>query len=368
MSKVKYLIIFILCVYLVKAELQEGEIDRIIFTNFQNFIKTFNKTYSSNEELQARSAVFKDNFMHLESNLKTSNQSFSSGITRFFDMTSQEFHKEYLNLDLSLSEVIQSQKSKGSWMNRQDQEADLNYRDFNSKKNLKENSNNSTGRNLQTLILPESYDWRLSGIVGPVRNQLTCGSCWAFTAVFVIECRYALKYGIIENFSEQQLVNCDYLNNGCQGGITGRAFNYLQYYSEGLVRETSLPYVNYKYECNLNNLQPIVKVTDWMFSGTTRESTIAKMLYTYGPLSVAINAKFLQYYQGGIIDASDYDCNIYDLNHAVNLVGWGVENGVKFWIVRNAWGPNWGEGGYFRIARDKGTCGINQYVLTAFVE
>jgi cathepsin F len=80
-----------------------------------------------------------------------------------------------------------------------------------------------------------------------------------------------------------------------------------------------------------------------------------------------MNANFLQYYYGGIIDLPDSRCNPFGLNHAVNIVGYGEENEVKFWIVRNSWGSRWGENGYFRIARGKGTCGINRYVITSFV-
>jgi len=172
----------------------------------------------------------------------------------------------------------------------------------------------------------------------------------------------------MENFSEQQLVNCDSNSSGCSGGTSSNAFYYLYYNSFGQVRESQLPYVGYRQICNNNGLTPVAKISSWRFAGTLDENYIAQMLLTYGPLATAINANYLQYYRGGIIDENSVDCSPLGINHAVNLVGFGEENGLKFWIVQNSWGKLWGESGFFRIARGKGTCGINKYVITAFLK
>jgi cathepsin F len=92
------------------------------------------------------------------------------------------------------------------------------------------------------------------------------------------------------------------------------------------------------------------------------------MLVKYGPLAVGIHADNMQNYTGGIIDESASVCPPSKINHAVNLVGYGEQNGKKFWIVKNSWGEDWGENGYFKIARGKGTCGINEYVVTAIID
>ncbi len=143
------------------------------------------------------------------------------------------------------------------------------------------------------------------------------------------------------------------------------AFDYLMQYTSGGVSNADYPYLGFQSTCRANGLFPIAQVSGYTFAGTTDEGYIAQMLYMYGPLAVGMNANYLQYYRGGIIDLPASVCNPYGLNHAVNIVGYGTENGVNFWIVRNSWGPTWGENGYFRIARGKGVCGINQYVITA---
>ncbi|CAF3296494.1 unnamed protein product [Rotaria sp. Silwood2] len=84
-----------------------------------------------------------------------------------------------------------------------------------------------------------------------------------------------------------------------------------------------------------------------------------------GPLSAALNAEQLQFYHEGIFNPPV--CNPKTLNHAVLLVGWGQEGSTPYWIVKNSWGVNWGEHGYFRILRGNGTCGINTQVTTAIL-
>ena len=114
------------------------------------------------------------------------------------------------------------------------------------------------------------------------------------------------------------------------------------------------------------------KYVDMTVTGLTRVSSdekneIKEILYNTGTLITGINGKLLQTYSGGIIDASSDKCDPYGINHVVNIVGYGNENGRDYWICRNSWGSAWGENGYFRIARGKGTCGINLNVITGNV-
>lgn len=82
---------------------------------------------------------------------------------------------------------------------------------------------------------------------------------------------------------------------------------------------------------------------------------VTKTLREFGPIAIAINGTALQWYSKGIIEKVKCDPGI---NHAVTLVGYGSENGVKYWKFKNSWGTWWGEKGYFRVKRDENACGI----------
>jgi C1A family cysteine protease len=131
------------------------------------------------------------------------------------------------------------------------------------------------------------------------------------------------------------------------------------------------PNCNRNITANCPYVLPFAKIASWT-ALSTDEDEIASALYTQGPLSVLLDASQLQYYQSGIwnghIDAMPVGCHNTTLNHAVLLVGYGVsEEGVKYWIVKNSWGVNYGEDGYFRIERGVGMCGINTAVTTSHV-
>jgi hypothetical protein len=97
------------------------------------------------------------------------------------------------------------------------------------------------------------------------------------------------------------------------------------------------------------------------------EEEMKAYLVNTGPLAIAINANLLHFYIGGIIDADPVKCNPINFSHGVTLVGYGVEDGKEFWIIKNSWGEEWGESGYFRLARNKYACGVNRYITTAIL-
>jgi cathepsin F len=329
--------------------------DPQLFIQFQNFMKAYNRTYNSSAEFDFRFEIFKDNFKKLQNIIDQKEMNNSLGVTSFFDLTPQEFQKQFLNLEINLIDLIDAQKEENSL--KQTLDSDIS---------LKSRGNCTEASNLLKSI-PTSLDWRTRGAVGPVRNQGSCGCCWAFSAASNVQSRHFLKYGVLETFSEQQLLDCDNNNYGCNGGLMKDAFLYYMN-NGGAVRASDYPYFAFKRPtCSANSFNRITQLTGYTFAGTTDEDYIAQMVATYGPLAVAMNANYLQYYYGGIMNLSAAQCNPFGLNHAVNIVGYGEENGIKFWIVRNSWGSRWGENGYFRIARGNGTCGINRYVITSFV-
>jgi len=224
---------------------------------------------------------------------------------------------------------------------------------------------NSEGLPVVTASVPTSYDWRNYGVVGPVKNQGSCGGCWAFSVNVNLEGLYARKYGVLKSFSEEQLLDCDYTNSACNGGNQQYAYQYVQN-AGGIMTSANYPFTGVRGTCRFNTAYAAGRVSGF-FNAGQNEATIMNYVYTTGPLSVAINANTLQYYTGGIITSSAASCSPYALDHGVAIVGYGSANGINYWIVKNSWGSSWGENGYFRMARGYGTCGINQYVTSGII-
>jgi cathepsin F len=327
------------------------DLDIRLMDRYKEFMKEFDKKYASDEEMNNRFEVFKKNFLAakvVDEDYKNKEyaESLSYGTTQFMDLTPEEFEERYLSLKISDLPT----------------DAEKYFKD-----DAQAESEFLSNRNLQTTQeVPDNWDWREHGAISPIKHQGTCGSCWAFTSISNIESQYFLKYGKLMTFSEQQMVDCDYSNSGCLGGIPHNAFNYAMKY--GLIPSLNYPYIGFRSYCRYNSNYAVARVTGYRSAGTYDEEKIKEMLYKVGPLAITINARTLQYYRGGILDIPYQYCP-YAPNHGVNIVGYGVTTlGQKYWIIRNTWGTTWGEQGYFRIARGKGLCGINQYVFSATVE
>jgi len=315
----------------------EADIESLVFKKFQRFIKKYNKKYESMNEFLARYNVFRQNLFQLVEN---GPQSYETGMSKFADMTSQEFAKTYLNLDFNAYALI-------------------NTRPVHAK------SSNAA---------PDAFDWRDKGVVSNVKDQGSCGSCWAFSTVANLEGLYALGKGEVKTFSEQLLVDCDTEDSGCNGGLMELSFEWLKN-NGGFMLESDYPYAGKKQTCKQDTSKFVdMKVTGYVKLGDSTEEfspvdedEIKEFLYETGPLAIALNATPLQLYMGGIFDVPSWLCGSSGINHAVTLVGYGTDS-KDYWIVKNSWGKSWGESGYFRIARGKGTCGVNCYITTATVE
>ena len=143
----------------------------------------------------------------------------------------------------------------------------------------------------------------------------------------------------------------------------------------GIMYEKDYPYTGEKQACQQDSTKfADMKITGYVKLGDgsdtftpVDEEEMKEFLYQTGPLAIALDATGLQFYQSGIADYGGWLCDKDHINHAVTLVGYGVEGSTDYWIVKNSWGKDWGESGYFRMTRGKGTCGINYYVTSATV-
>lgn len=209
--------------------------------------------------------------------------------------------------------------------------------------------------------IPEAFDFRENwpDCVGEVRDQAKCGSCWAVSGAVTLQQRFCIasKGEIQVELSPQDSVSCDDLNLGCNGGYLARTWTY--YKNTGLVTESCFPYSSQAgqvesciTECKNGEEWKKYKVSAFTcFRGT---EAIKKEIMTNGPVQTGytVYEDFMLYKSGIYVHTTGGVLG----GHAVVIVGWGVEEGVEYWIIQNSWGKAWGESGYFRAKI--GQCGF----------
>ncbi|MED6126648.1 hypothetical protein PIB30_080480 [Stylosanthes scabra] len=294
----------------------------------EEWMREYGKVYKDEEEKQKRFLIFKKNVEYIESFNAGGDKSYTLGINHLTDLTAEEI--------------------KGS---------------LNGYKRPQRGSTPTPFKYADVESVPASIDWRTKGAVTSVKNQGFCGSCWAFSAVAAVEGIHAITTGELVSLSEQQVVSCDINGRdmGCDGGYMEGAFEYI-WNNGGINCDSNYPYNGTDATCNATaEAFKVASIKGYEMVPANNESEVMKALANQ-PLSVAISAGSFHFqgYSGGVFDYAH--CG-YELDHGVTAVGYGTtENGTDYWIVKNSWGTNWGEGGYIRMKRGIGAglglCGI----------
>jgi len=215
---------------------------------------------------------------------------------------------------------------------------------------------------------PKSKDW--SGVATTaVKDQGYCGSCWAYSATEGIESGLYMSSGELLELSPQQIISCDKTDGGCNGGDIPEAFDYVMS-TGGIALDSDYPETsaaagkNGKCKSHAFAVQvssakfAIPECTASDCSGNAKyENDLKAALAKHGPMSICVNAASWDSYTGGIFTES---CpgGWGDLDHCVQLVGYGTDSGSDYWKVRNSWASNWGEGGYIRLPVGTNACGV----------
>ncbi|KAI9118460.1 hypothetical protein K1719_010792 [Acacia pycnantha] len=306
--------------------------------HFSTFKTEFGKTYATREEHDYRFGVFKANLRRARLHQKL-DPSAVHGVTKFSDLTPSEFRRQYLGL-----------------------------------RPLRLPADAHEAPILPTSDLPTDFDWRDHGAVAEVKDQGACGSCWAFSTTGALEGAHFLETGELVSLSEQQLVDCDHecdpeeagaCDAGCNGGLMNSAFEYTLK-AGGLQREKDYPYTGTdRGTCKFDKSKIAASVANFSVVSID-EDQIAANLVKHGPLAVGINAVFMQTYIGGV--SCPYICGKH-LDHGVLLVGYGSAGYAPirfkekpYWIIKNSWGANWGNEGYYQICRGRNVCGVDSMV------
>jgi len=217
---------------------------------------------------------------------------------------------------------------------------------------------------------PASFDWRdhNPSPVSAVKDQGQCGSCWAFSTTESIESMWALANNdAAVALSPEQIVDCDTVDQGCNGGDTPSAFAYVTG-AGGIESESTYPYTaggGDAGSCNFDKSSIVAKINNFTWAipeclgacNSQSASQVQSKLSTIGPFAICVYAEPWQLYNGGIFNDASCTHAYTDLDHCVQMVGYTAD----YWIVRNSWAEDWGEQGYIWVssAEAKGNlCGV----------
>lgn len=302
--------------------------DNEVAREFVEFVEQFGKTYDNDSVKAARFEVFLENYRFVQAE-NAKGHSYQLCVNQFADMTFDEFSMTRLGMRAPLGQSWGSLPKLGTHV-----------------------YNNET--------LPTSVDWTAKGAVTAVKNQGQCGSCWAFSATGALEGAWQIKTGKSVSISEQQLVDCSKMDEGCDGGLMDHAFKYAE--NVELCSEEGYPYKAKDGACNTHSCTVAIPKGGVKGYKDVKHNDIQALMsaVAVGPVAIAIEAdkQVFRFYHSGIL--SDPGCGT-KLNHGVLLIGYGAENGKDYWRVKNSWGTSWGDQGYIRLSRGghgAGVCGL----------
>ncbi len=297
---------------------------------FMQYLSKFGKMYDTVEEFLMRKEVYLQKDIEIKGhNSRPSN--FTLGHNKFSDWRAEEM------------QVMLGEKESLESSNAYCKEPDESF--LNAK-------------------VPDSVNWVEAGMTTPVKDQGACGSCWTFATTGTVEAANAIFGSGLVSLSEQQLVDCVTVDDGCNGGMTYDAYTYLM--SANAYLEKDWAYTAKDGVCHYKASKASDITLSTYVCVQPQTPAAMKVAVAQQPVAISVDAGSTVFhnYTGGVLDSTA--CGI-NTNHAISIVGYGTDedSGLEYWLVRNSWGPDWGVDGYIKIAitEGDGICAINHRPL-----
>jgi cathepsin L len=309
---------------------------------FHTWMEFHEKQYSDHDEKMQRIKTWIENDRKIEEhNSQVPPPKYTLGHNEFSDMNGDEFAQhfklgKYSNPPESFGSSVGVGGASMIWSDEDEKNVDL----------------------------PDYVNWVAMGGVTPVKNQGYCGACWAFSTTGALEGAKFIRTGELVSLSEQNLLDCDHTDMGCNGGLMDNAFKFDEK-SGGLCSEADYPYKAKQGKCNTTCTDvPGTIVKTFLDVPPGKEKALLSAI-SVQPISVAVQGGTFafQFYKGGVV--TDESCGKNgDIDHGVLAVGYGtdLETQEPYWLVKNSWGASWGENGFIKLGRDTknewGICAI----------
>jgi len=301
--------------------------------SFEQYVVDHGKAYEG-QEFEIRKALFEKRMQEVQTHNSNPNLTWKQGINHMSDWTAEEYNS-IKGYDKVTAHKLRSKRAQ------------------------------VLGTPSSNIALPLAVDWRSRGVVSSVKDQGRCGSCWTFAAAQTLESHYALAHGYLGELSMQHILDCTPNpdkcggTGGCDGGTVELAYQTLMDNGVGgLATEWTYPYRSYyaaNFTCGFNKSRTPVaaEVASYVTLPTNTYKPLLAAVATKGPIAISVDASSWKAYESGVFNG----CNQTnpDIDHAVQLVGYGTDPKLgDYWLVRNSWGPKWGEAGYIRLKRSAG--------------